>query len=141
MLLANAKHNGREKIILSYHRGGCIDFTAALQQLHSSQWGTAAASRIHALFESGRFEPMLFAEVLEFVEQRNPADYLLSLADCKLQAPFARPGQIIALARNYSVHAKESHTSVDESTFIKARNAAILTEETMSINGKQIHLG
>lgn len=40
-----------------------------------------------------------------------------------------------------SVHAKESHTSVDESTFTKAKSAAILTEETMSINGKQIHLG
>ena len=40
-----------------------------------------------------------------------------------------------------SVHAKESHTAVDESTFTKAKNAAILTEETMSINGKQIHLG
>lgn len=40
-----------------------------------------------------------------------------------------------------SVHAKESHTAVDESAFTKAKNAAILTEETMTINGKQIHLG
>ena len=133
MLLANAKHNGREKIVLSYHRGGCIDFTAALQQLHSSQWGTAAASRIHALFESGRFEPMLFAEVLEFVEQRNPADYLLSLADCKLQAPFARPGQIIALARNYSVHAKESTLPLPHEPifFSKANTSVIGPEESI----------
>ncbi|MEP7125731.1 MAG: DUF3540 domain-containing protein [Byssovorax sp.] len=40
-----------------------------------------------------------------------------------------------------SVHARESHTSIDESSFTKAKSAAILTEETMSINGKQIHLG
>jgi len=40
-----------------------------------------------------------------------------------------------------SVHANEVHTSVDESTITRAKNAAILTEETMSINGKQIHLG
>jgi hypothetical protein len=40
-----------------------------------------------------------------------------------------------------SVHAKESHTAVDESSITKAKNAAILTEEAMSINGKQIHLG
>ncbi len=40
-----------------------------------------------------------------------------------------------------SVHAKERHVVVDESTFTKAKTAAILTEETMSINGKQIHLG
>ena len=40
-----------------------------------------------------------------------------------------------------SVHAREAHTSVDESTFTRAKSAAIVTEETMSINGKQIHLG
>lgn len=40
-----------------------------------------------------------------------------------------------------SVHAHESHTAVDESSILKAKNAAILTEEAMSINGKQIHLG
>jgi uncharacterized protein DUF3540 len=40
-----------------------------------------------------------------------------------------------------SIHARESHTSIDESSFTKAKSAAILTEETMSINGKQIHLG
>lgn len=39
------------------------------------------------------------------------------------------------------VHAGRTHTVVDETSFTTAKNAAIVTEETMSINGEQIHLG
>jgi hypothetical protein len=37
--------------------------------------------------------------------------------------------------------AGEAETIVDEGALTRAKRAAILTEETMSINGKQIHLG
>ena len=40
-----------------------------------------------------------------------------------------------------SVHAGQSHTVVDEASFSRSKSAAILTEETVTINGKQIHLG
>lgn len=40
-----------------------------------------------------------------------------------------------------SVRAKEVETIVDEGTLTRARSATVLTEETMTINGKQIHLG
>ena len=40
-----------------------------------------------------------------------------------------------------SVHAGQSHSVVDEASFSRAKSAAILTEETVTINGKQIHLG
>ena len=40
-----------------------------------------------------------------------------------------------------SVHAREVHTVVDETHLTKAKSASVLTEETMTINGKQIHLG
>jgi hypothetical protein len=40
-----------------------------------------------------------------------------------------------------SVHAGQAHTVVDETLVTEAREAAILTEGTMSINGKEIHLG
>mgnify|MGYP002638151740 CR=1 FL=1 len=36
---------------------------------------------------------------------------------------------------------KNSETLVDEAAMTRAKTATILTEETMSINGKQIHLG
>lgn len=39
------------------------------------------------------------------------------------------------------VHAGKTHTVVDDASFLTARNAAIVTEETMSINGNEIHLG
>ncbi len=40
-----------------------------------------------------------------------------------------------------STRAEQTHTVVDDSSLTKAKNASILTEESMSINGKQIHLG
>ena len=40
-----------------------------------------------------------------------------------------------------SVQASESHTVVEKTSFTKAKNATILTEETVTVNGKQILLG
>jgi hypothetical protein len=40
-----------------------------------------------------------------------------------------------------SVHAGQKHTVVDGDTIDKAKSATLLTEENVTINGKQIHLG
>jgi hypothetical protein len=40
-----------------------------------------------------------------------------------------------------SVRAEEVHTVVDKTAFTKAKNATLLTEETVTVNGKQILLG
>ncbi len=40
-----------------------------------------------------------------------------------------------------SVHAGESQTLVDESIHTQSKSATILTKETVTINGEQIHLG
>ncbi|HEY1696967.1 MAG TPA: DUF3540 domain-containing protein [Polyangiaceae bacterium] len=39
------------------------------------------------------------------------------------------------------VHAGKMHTVVDDASFLTAKNASIVTEETMSVNGNEIHLG
>jgi hypothetical protein len=39
------------------------------------------------------------------------------------------------------VHAGEARTLVDEGSFSQSKSAAILTEENVTINGKEIHLG
>jgi hypothetical protein len=41
----------------------------------------------------------------------------------------------------FRARAGESETIVDEGALTRAKSATILTEETVSINGKQIHLG
>jgi len=41
----------------------------------------------------------------------------------------------------FSAHHKQAHTVVDDESYTKAKRATVLTEETMTINGKQIHLG
>jgi len=53
----------------------------------------------------------------------------------KMQTLYQRVRELI------SVHAKRSHTIVDESAFSKAKSQTMLTEEAMCINGKEIHLG
>lgn len=40
-----------------------------------------------------------------------------------------------------SVHAGKSHTVVDGPAFTQAESGTIVTRDTMTINGKQIHLG
>ncbi len=40
-----------------------------------------------------------------------------------------------------SVHAGEAHTLVDEGSFTQSKRAVLQTEETVTINGKEIHLG
>jgi hypothetical protein len=40
-----------------------------------------------------------------------------------------------------SVHAGETHTLVDGATVAQSKSAAILTEEVVTINGKEIHVG
>lgn len=40
-----------------------------------------------------------------------------------------------------NVHAGQAHTVVEDRSFLTAKNASIVTEETMNINGNEIHLG
>jgi hypothetical protein len=41
----------------------------------------------------------------------------------------------------WSVHAGEAHTLVDEGSFSQSKRAVIQTDETVTIDGKEIHLG
>jgi len=40
-----------------------------------------------------------------------------------------------------TVHAGQTHTVVDGATFAQSKSATILTEQNVTINGKEIHLG
>jgi hypothetical protein len=41
----------------------------------------------------------------------------------------------------FRIHAGETQTIVDEGSVTQAKRAAILTEETVTINGREVHLG
>jgi 2-keto-4-pentenoate hydratase/2-oxohepta-3-ene-1,7-dioic acid hydratase in catechol pathway len=91
------------------------------------------ATSILALLDTGRFESTLFARAIELVQGGPTPGLVLPLADCRLLAPFARPGQIIALARNYSVHAKESSLPIPHEPifFSKANTSVIGPQESI----------
>ncbi|AUX21311.1 hypothetical protein SOCEGT47_017920 [Sorangium cellulosum] len=60
------------------------------------------------------------------------------VADAVVQKVASMYQRVSAL---FSVHAGEAHTVVEKTSFTKAKNATILTEETVTVNGKQILLG
>lgn len=60
------------------------------------------------------------------------------IADAVVQKVASMYQRVSAL---FSVHASEAHTVVEKTSFTKAKNATILTEETVTVNGKQILLG
>ncbi|WP_437592151.1 DUF3540 domain-containing protein [Sorangium sp. So ce1000] len=77
------------------------------------------------------------------VEIRGPelevqAGKIRMVADAVVQRFTSMVQRVSALL---SVQASESHTVVEKTAFTKAKNATILTEETVTVNGKQILLG
>jgi hypothetical protein len=51
-------------------------------------------------------------------------------------------GSLVQRVRElFHLQAREMHTVIDETSVTKAKSASVLTEETMTINGKQVHLG
>jgi hypothetical protein len=57
------------------------------------------------------------------------------------ELPAPRPDDYQRVRGALEVRAGKAHTVVDDSSFLTAKNASIVTEETMSINGNEIHLG
>jgi 2-keto-4-pentenoate hydratase/2-oxohepta-3-ene-1,7-dioic acid hydratase in catechol pathway len=99
MKIANAEHQGRSKVVVSDGNGA---------------WLELAAGSIQDLLDSGRFGE----------RPPNPAPCAGPL---RFLAPFARPGQIIALARNYSAHAKESTLPIPhEPIFFSKSNTSVV---------------
>ncbi len=77
------------------------------------------------------------------IELRGPeldlyAGKLRMVADAALQTFSSVCQRVKSLLH---VHAGETHTLVDGGSFAQSKSAAILTEENVTINGKEIHLG
>jgi 2-keto-4-pentenoate hydratase/2-oxohepta-3-ene-1,7-dioic acid hydratase in catechol pathway len=129
MLIANAIHKGHRKVVALQADGNCIDLTAALLARESSS-SRAPATSIQSLLDSDSFEVPLLAETVNWIQKRGSDKRILPLSECRLLAPFERPGQIIALARNYSDHAKESTLPCPhEPIFFSKANTSVVGPE------------
>lgn len=127
--IANAKYRGTPKVVLSQSDGEWLDFTLA-SQLHSGiQTGqlSAAPASLQQLLESDGFAPDEFPKLIEFARHHRLTSLFLQETDLEFQPPFSRPGQIIALARNYTVHAQESTLPVPhEPIFFSKSNTSVI---------------
>ena len=120
MRIANIEHQDTRKIAIARGNGDWLDFTAAFAALHP---GEKPLATMQELLDSGRFGDELLQTVRDFAA-RKPE---LQIAEPPFRAPFARPGQIIALARNYTVHAKESTLPIPhEPIFFSKSNTSVV---------------
>jgi 2-keto-4-pentenoate hydratase/2-oxohepta-3-ene-1,7-dioic acid hydratase in catechol pathway len=117
MRIANAEHRGRCKVVVSDGNGDWRDFSAALE---ASEPGGKPIRSIQELLDSGRFDEA----------RLNSADLPACVGELRFRAPFARPGQIVALARNYSAHAQESTLPIPhEPIFFSKSNTSVVGPE------------
>jgi 2-keto-4-pentenoate hydratase/2-oxohepta-3-ene-1,7-dioic acid hydratase in catechol pathway len=119
MKIANISRQGRTSVALTDGKTGWIDFSAALTGLELGGPGLAS---IQSLFDLDLFHESLLRRVHAYAASRPE----LHIAEPRFLAPFARPGQIIALARNYTAHARESTLPVPhEPIFFSKANTSV----------------
>src|SRR5438876_8527688 len=115
MRIANAEHDGQAKVVFAADEEW-LDFTAALAAFDSS---LTPVTSIQQLLDAGRFDLDLFRRV--YNRKFRAAGAL------RFRAPFSRPGQIIALARNYTAHARESTLPIPhEPIFFSKSNTSVI---------------
>jgi 2-keto-4-pentenoate hydratase/2-oxohepta-3-ene-1,7-dioic acid hydratase in catechol pathway len=135
MRIANIEHNNNAALGISRAGEPFVDFTRALQMYElafSSSVGPEARD-IQVLLNTGRFDVAFFNRVLDFVDVHRLQDRIAIVDNIRFHAPFRRPGQIIALARNYAVHANEGPLPPprEPTIFSKSNTSVIGPEETV----------
>src|SRR5262245_20231567 len=104
MRIANAEMDGKLLAVASEGNG----------------WAELPAVSLQQILDDGGFQPDL---IREFVRRSTRVPD----AALRFRAPFSRPGQIIALARNYTAHAKESTLPVPhEPIFFSKSNTSVI---------------
>lgn len=100
-----------------------IDYTQALQSycLVAEKEVTAPVRKMNDLFRLGRFEREEFVNVIDFVEHHHLQSHFAVGEGYRIQAPIHRPGKIVALGRNYALHAKEGKNPVPDEPIIFAK--------------------
>jgi len=117
MRIANVEHQGRCKVAVSNGNGDWLDFSAELDALEP---GGKPIRSIQDLLDSGRWNE----------SSLHGAGMPACSGEVRFRAPFARPGQIIALARNYTAHARESTLPIPhEPIFFSKSNTSVVGPE------------
>jgi len=117
--------------------GAGINYTEVLQsyRLIAEKEVSAPIRTIDDLLRQGRFELDEFNKVMNFVENHHLQEYFAVGENYRIQAPIHRPGKIIALGRNYALHAKEGKNPVPDEPiiFAKASSSVIGHKEAILI--------
>ena len=129
MRIANGHYEGESIILASRNGGGWVDLTHALGvwDAHESRQASEPLDSIQALLTAGRFDTELFRTALDYSSSTGTER---PVASPVFRAPLERPGQIIALARNYTAHAAESTLPIPhEPIFFAKSNTSVVGAE------------
>ncbi len=129
--------NERGKLVGLWLKTHWIDFSSALKMFAEivERNECEAVPTIDNLLTSGMFGLNRFKRVSEFILSHRMDRYLALSNDSTLKAPLSRPGKVIALGRNYALHAKESGRPVPKEPIIfeKASSAIIGPGEAIRV--------
>jgi 2-keto-4-pentenoate hydratase/2-oxohepta-3-ene-1,7-dioic acid hydratase in catechol pathway len=100
MRIANAIHGTDHKMVAALDASHCVDLTAAIRAL-----GRGHFTSLDEMLRAGKFETDLLNDATAYGRSHG---LVVDYSALRVIAPLDRPGQIIALARNYTAHAQES---------------------------------
>jgi 2-keto-4-pentenoate hydratase/2-oxohepta-3-ene-1,7-dioic acid hydratase in catechol pathway len=127
--IANVKYRGTRKVVVSKAVSEWLDFTLACQMWRGIQTGEIdePTTSLQHLLESGSFSLDEIHSIVTFASDHRLTSLFLREGELEFQPPFSRPGQIIALARNYTVHAQESTLPTPhEPIFFSKSNTSVI---------------
>ena len=106
MRIANIEQSNQAAVGISRAGEPFLNFTRALQMYELFSQGAAGpeARNVQELLDTARFDVELFGRVLDFIEAHRLWGQTAMEGSIRFCAPFRRPGQIVALGRNYAVH-------------------------------------
>lgn len=126
------------KLIGFWFRDRWIDFSAAMKVYSEvvEREESVTIPTIDEVFHEDRFDLDRFKKVSDFISKHKLAGYLKINGGAVLKAPVSRPGKIIALGRNYVLHAKESELPVPKEPIIfeKANSSVTGPYDTVQIS-------
>ncbi len=119
----------RGKLIGLWLGGRWVNFSAAMRiySMVVERKEIVAIPTMDQMFQEGNFDLDSFRRVSNFVDKHKLAGHLNVSDKAVVKAPLSRPGKIIALGRNYVLHAKEARLPVPKEPIIFEKASSSVT--------------
>ncbi len=121
--------DGGNKLIGLWLGGGWINFSAAMKVYSEivEHEESPAIPAIDQLLSDGKLDIGRFKKVCDFLSAHKLGGYFAVSRNATVKPPVCRPGKIVALGRNYVLHAKEASLPVPREPIIFVKASSSVT--------------